>query len=288
MNGASDLSFEIDGLRIRALAWGDPSQPPVLALHGWLDNAASFARLAPLLHGYYVVAPDLPGHGQSSHHSLDSGYQIWEDLAQLRVLPDHLGWERFSIIGHSRGAMISSLLAAVVPERVTQLVLLDGMLPEPLSGKEFVKQLRKHYVEREQLLQRDNRIVKGLSEAALQREQAGAPLPHAAAMLLAQRGTRDLGDGKLQWTSDPRLRGASSVKLTASQRLAVLEALHMPVLLLLASEGLKAQYGMVLAETGLPEHTEVQELPGGHHFHMEDEVELLATAILQFFAQGAS
>ena len=54
--------------RLAALAWGDPEAPTWLALHGWLDNAESFSRLAPLLVealGIRIVAIDFPGHGHS-------------------------------------------------------------------------------------------------------------------------------------------------------------------------------------------------------------------------------
>ena len=47
---------------LRGLRWGRPGNTPILALHGWLDNAASFSRLAPLLLDVDVVAIDLPGH----------------------------------------------------------------------------------------------------------------------------------------------------------------------------------------------------------------------------------
>ena len=62
---AAELTWNVDGLALKGLAWGDPADAPVLALHGWLDNAASFALLAPQLSGHYVVALDLTGHGQS-------------------------------------------------------------------------------------------------------------------------------------------------------------------------------------------------------------------------------
>ena len=107
---AEPMEWEVDGLTIAGLAWGRPDAQPVLALHGWLDNAASFSALAPLLEDYYVVALDLTGHGQSSRRSADASYQIWDDLPQLAAVIESLGWQQFAVLGHSRGAIIGGLL----------------------------------------------------------------------------------------------------------------------------------------------------------------------------------
>ena len=72
---AKELQWQVHGLTIAGLAWGNPDNPPLLALHGWLDNANSFALLAPALEDFYVVALDLTGHGQSSRRSEDATYQ---------------------------------------------------------------------------------------------------------------------------------------------------------------------------------------------------------------------
>ncbi|MGO4781325.1 alpha/beta fold hydrolase, partial [Lysobacter sp. 2RAB21] len=53
--------------RLAGLRNGRVGAPRLLALHGWLDNAASFVPLAPWFEGFDLVAPDLPGHGASAH-----------------------------------------------------------------------------------------------------------------------------------------------------------------------------------------------------------------------------
>ena len=49
MNAPRERRIELPWLTLAALEWGDPAAPPLVALHGWLDNAGSFAALAPLL-----------------------------------------------------------------------------------------------------------------------------------------------------------------------------------------------------------------------------------------------
>ena len=59
------------GLTVATRCWGPKDGVPVLALHGWLDNASSFDLVAPALAaaGMRVVAVDLPGHGLSDHRA---------------------------------------------------------------------------------------------------------------------------------------------------------------------------------------------------------------------------
>ena len=131
---ARELQWEVHGLNLAGLAWGSSDNPPLLALHGWLDNAASFALIAPhLAEHFYVVALDLTGHGHSDSRSADATYQVYDDLPEIMAVVDQLGWQRFDLMGHSRGATIAALFAASFPEYVNHLVLLDGVAPPPLS-----------------------------------------------------------------------------------------------------------------------------------------------------------
>ncbi len=278
------LSWEINGLHIEALAWGDPGDIPVLALHGWLDNAASFAHLAPRLSGCRVVALDLTGHGRSAHRSDDASYQIWDDLPEILGVLEALGWERFALLGHSRGAIISTLLASAYPERVTHLLLLDAVSPQGVPDSEFPRQLRRALDEKPGLLHKPGRRFADLEEASASRERSG--LTPEAARLIAERNLAPGGDGVV-WRTDARLHGASAVKLTAAQIKAVLGALEMPVLLLLAEDTPDGQWAWMedYAYNYIP-GVIVEPTRGGHHFHMEDGVNQVAQRLLQFLDSG--
>src|SRR5690606_9948889 len=176
---------------------------PVLALHGWLDNAASFDRLAPLLRGADVVALDLAGHGHSYHRTPQAAYNIWEDLPDILRAADRLGWQRFHVVGHSRGAMIGGLLTAAMPERVLSTTLLDGVLPEPVPISQTFAQLASFL--REHLAAADKPRVRYASFArALEVRARVSDMQPETARPIVERGLKQVGDG-WEWRADPRL-----------------------------------------------------------------------------------
>jgi len=276
---ASPVQWRVNGLDLAGLSWGQAGERPLLAIHGWLDNAASFACLAPLMSGFHVVAPDLTGHGRSARRSADAGYQIWDDLPEILGVLDALGWDTFDLIGHSRGAIISTLLASAYPERVRRLVLLDAIAPDAVAEERFPRQLRTAMDDKRRLLQADNRRFPSVEAAVESRAARG--LSGEAATLLVERNLRDGPDG-VAWMTDPRLRGASAVKMTQGQIRAVLQALHMPTLLLLARDTSAQMREITDSASRLLHDVVVQTIDGGHHFHMEDCVAEVARHVTQF------
>lgn len=276
---ATPLEWRINGLKLAGLAWGQSDKPPLLALHGWLDNAASYASLAPLLEQYYVVAVDLTGHGRSDCRSADASYNIWDDLPELVGILDELGWTRFRLMGHSRGAIISCLLASVVPERIERLVLLDGVLPEPVEGDRFPAQMRTFLDQKQHWMRRQNRIYPSVAAAVASRKTDS--LPKAAVQALVERNLRPC-EGGYTWTTDLRLRGASAVKLSAGQMQAILGAISAPTLLLLAEEGLGKHRDVAGRAAECIRQLQVEHIAGGHHFHMEPGAAIVAQQISQF------
>jgi pimeloyl-ACP methyl ester carboxylesterase len=269
----------VNGLSLAGLSWGNPGGRPLLALHGWLDNAASFSVMAPLLEQHHVVAVDLTGHGLSANRSADAGYQIWDDLPELLGILEALGWDRFSLLGHSRGAIISSLLASAIPERVERLVLLDGVVPAPVGEDQFPLQMRRFLDDKRRWLHSHNRVYPSVEAALASRKRSS--LPATAARALVERNLRPC-EGGYSWTTDLRLRGASAVKLTEGQIEAVLGALSMPTLLLLAQEGYGGQPELARQASRYIRQLDIVQVSGGHHFHMEPGAAIVAQRINGF------
>jgi pimeloyl-ACP methyl ester carboxylesterase len=275
-----ELRFEINGMTFAAQEWGDPDGIPVLALHGWLDNSNSFHRLAPLLDGVRLVAIDKAGHGESDHRSGFTPYGIWEDVAEVYSIAQQLGWDKFSLLGHSRGGVISCLVAGTFPEQVESVFLLDSIVPEPLEEEKIPQQLQQsildHCRERSQPVYPDlERIIKA-------RQSSVWPLSRDAAEALLSRGIRRKPEG-YTWSSDPRLLNASPLKLSIGQVKAFLNRLSMPVKLLMAEDGLYKQFERLNPLLNQFPAIDVQTSPGGHHFHMEQEVDRVASEVNQFY-----
>ncbi|KZX53343.1 hypothetical protein A3709_09410 [Halioglobus sp. HI00S01] len=275
------LNWQLHGLNYAGLAWGDPTHPPLLALHGWLDNATSFERLAEqLASGYYVVAPDLSGHGLSDWRSADATYHIYDDVPQLHALVEHMQWDSFTLMGHSRGAAISVMYAAAFPEQITRLILLDGATPTPLDASEFAHQLRNFVLEKRRLQGRQTRVYSDREAAITAREEQG--LDREEAELIASRNLHAC-EGGYTWHTDPRLRGGSAIKLTWGHIEAALGALSMPTLLLQAERGMMTRHeGYSEKIRAMIPRPTLAQFPGGHHFHMEAGAEHLGTEIIRF------
>jgi pimeloyl-ACP methyl ester carboxylesterase len=273
-----ECSFDVYGRRLAALAWGEPGAVPVLAVHGWLDNAASFIPLGERLKGCQLVALDLAGNGQSDHRAPDGEYNIWSDLPDLEAVADQLGWDRFSLLGHSRGAIISCLYASSRPQRIARIALLDAIVPPLAAAADCPQQFAQFLADKKRLLDRPGRVFADPADAIAIREEKGSSAE--AAKLIGSRNLKAV-EGGWCWSHDARLQGASAMKLTESHIRAVLAGLSMPGLLLLAEEG-----GLHRGTPpDLPESITVKTLPGGHHCHMDASADTVAE-LLQAFLVG--
>jgi pimeloyl-ACP methyl ester carboxylesterase len=261
---------------LAALRFGDPDGPKLLALHGWLDNAASFVPLAASLEGFDVVALDLPGHGASAHRAAGYDYVYVDWLHDVLDALDALGWARAHLLGHSMGATLASTLAAAAPERVAKLALVEGLGPLGGPAESAGTRLREAVASRRALdARRDDapRVIKDIDTALAARLQA-TPMREADARLIVERNLQAVPGG-WSWRSDPRLRLPSSTRLPEAAIRAILQAIEAPTLLVAAEPSppyfppaLRAERIACLRDASL--HV----LEGGHHLHMERAPEI--------------
>ena len=282
----TDVVFETDGLTYRGLAWGDTRQPLVFAIHGWLDNALSFAVLAPLLTNYRVISIDLSGHGLSSHRSADANYHIWDDIPQLMAVIDQLGVSGAHIVGHSRGAAVAGVLAVALDERCLSLTMLDGMISRSFENDNGAELFRTSLAERTKYIARPPRIFESVEQFIDSRSRYGFTRENAE--VLVPRALRCVDEGWLL-LSDPKLFGSSTIRMSEETSDSLYQAMNFPVAAITGERGFftsdEAQQRIAGIANFAPNFHRLT-VPGPHHFHMEGEVESLASLLTRFFATG--
>ncbi|MCL7462927.1 alpha/beta hydrolase [Pseudomonas sp. NW5] len=269
-----EVRFGLPHIELAAHLYGPADGHPVIALHGWLDNAMSFSRLAPRLEGLRIVALDLAGHGHSGHRPAGCSYALWDYVRDVLLVADQLGWQRFSMLGHSLGAIIATMLAGALPERVERLALIDGLLALTCEPEQAPAQLGEA-LRAELQLGRKCKAIHPTPERAVQaRLRGGYPLSYEAAERLASRSLMPEAGG-YRWRSDARLTLPSPLRLSPAQARAFVEAVRCPVSLVIAEEGLlQGRAQGWLAQLPFEQHR----LPGGHHLHLDDEAGAAAVA----------
>jgi pimeloyl-ACP methyl ester carboxylesterase len=104
------------------------SGPVVVLLHGYAETSDSWAPLAvELVKEYTVVVPDLRGIGRSSHPA--GGYDKKTQAADIRAVVTTLGYDKAAVVSHDIGIMVAYAYAALYPDKVERLVVMDAPIP---------------------------------------------------------------------------------------------------------------------------------------------------------------
>ncbi|XP_045376552.2 serine hydrolase-like protein 2 isoform X3 [Camelus bactrianus] len=269
----SELKLAVPWGHIAAKAWGSQQGPPVLCLHGWLDNANSFDRLIPLLSkDFHYVAMDFGGHGLSSHYSPGLPYYHQNFVSEVRRVAAALKWSRFSLIGHSFGGLVGGM-------EIENLLTYKRRNTEHTLQVEASKKPSK-VVSQEAMLQG---FLKNNSHVG---EECGA--------LLLQRGTTQVATG-LVLNRDRRIAKIEHCLDFVSKELFehYIRKLQARVLLIKATQGyhdvrrendantepMLFKIGMLRAV--LKERFQFVEVTGNHYVHM-NQPQLVASVINSF------
>lgn len=261
--------------------WGSNDKQPILAIHGWQDNAGTFDTLAPLLSSNLpILSIDLPGHGYSSQ--LPQGqfyYLFWDGVIILRRIVKHYKWNKVKLMGHSLGGAISFLYAAAYPNEVDMIISLDIASPSVRDITKLVTVTGEHidkFLKYEDLTL-DNipcydynemiKIVENAYEGSINKD---------GAQILMKRGMqKSFTSGTYYFSRDPRLKVSSLGLLSLDLVLAYASQIKCAYLNIRAVPGMTFEaadhYQKVLDKIKEKARVfEYHEVQGTHHVHLNN------------------
>jgi pimeloyl-ACP methyl ester carboxylesterase len=255
-------------------SWGDPSRARILFLHA---NSFAAGMYQPFMEGllddYHVLAPELPGHGQSQWPGVIKG---WPSLADyyLQQMDNQGLTDPVIAMGHSIGGIISLIMAVKQPQRFSKIVLLDPVLLPgkiltliaimralgqrkrfPLARKAYRR--RTHYPDRESALERyrhkrvfarwQPRFLRGYVDHCL----------------------RTLPDGSLELACSPELE-ASIYETLPVNVWSFVRKLRIPTLIVVGEHSDTVAPAGVRRLSRINSNLIVKTTPGGHLFPFEE------------------
>jgi pimeloyl-ACP methyl ester carboxylesterase len=279
---ATDIEITTPGLTLAARAWGPRDGIPVLAFHGWLDNAATWDRVAPHLEDIRLVSVDFPGHGQSEHRPRGATYHFVDLVPTIFDVADALGLDTFSILAHSMGAAASTLAAGTCPERIERLALVDGLGPWTTPPKDTPEQLEKGIRERRVIAEKTKRVFASREDVAQTIAKLYGITQEQTRPLL-DRGVEQV-EGGFSFTYDLALRATSMLRFTEEQIEAFFKRVECPILLIRPENGWPVDPDDMKRRIGWLDDLRVEEVAGSHHVHLEHPT--LVAELVQPFLQS--
>ena len=190
-----DKYIDANGMRFHYLEWGDPSNPPLMLLHGFAQTCHSWDFVAlSLCDRYRVIALDQRGHGDSDW-APDGDYTPETQQKDIAAIVGELGLSQFKLMGLSMGGRNSFTYTANNPEQVKALVIVDAGPENQRAGSNNIRSFVTQEDELDSVEDFVNRVLKFNPRRAA--EQVRGSLLH---------NLKQLPSGKWTWTYDKILR----------------------------------------------------------------------------------
>jgi pimeloyl-ACP methyl ester carboxylesterase len=276
---AEDRFVRLGGLRLHYRCWGRPEFPPVVILHGLNSHANDWDILGRgLADCRRILALTLRGHGKSDW-AADYGWErVCEDVEELAHA---LNIGRFSLFGYSLGGAFAYLYAALHPERVASLVVVDqGVDIEP-SFLPRLQSILEHH--------RQHLVLDDPEEAVVMWRTFDPRAREAAIRHTIRHGLRQTDDGRWTWRDDPVSWATVRPIYQPSPdvRWAMLARVACPTLLIRAAES--EIYGRATIERmarTIPDCRLVEIQESSHRVHW-DQPEALVSVVRAFLVEDA-
>src|SRR3954451_7788230 len=276
--------YQSQGLRLHFTDWGNPSAPPLLLVHGGLDHSRSWDHLAQALRtNFHVVAPDLRGHGCSGW-ATGSSYSLADHVYDLTGLVKFLHFEKVTIVGHSMGGMVSLTYTGAFPEKVSRLVVLDGVTNFPARKvKPVAVRIAEWVGDLDKFAHRKVHHYASVADGAERILHRNPRLTREQALHLASHGLKQNADGSFSWKFDPYLRARAPYRLSLEDHVGLWSRIQCPTLLVSGTESFLPDP----AAAGVMAHfkqAELVKIAGAGHWLQHDKPDQVRDIIAKFLA----
>ena len=268
------------GLPIHCLEWGEPDGEPLVLVHGYLDLAQSWRAFVAALEKMqkrtpWIIAPDCRGHGDSGWIGAGGYYHFPDYVYDLDCVIHAFGAASFKLVGHSMGGTISLLYTGAFPQRLTKLVLIEGVGPIGMSFSDAPLRMEKWIAEVRERGRRHFREYTSVEAGAAQLRQTNPRLSETSALDSARFAMKQNDRGKWVWKFDPLHRTAAPQPFYTAQALEFLRRIACPVLIV---DGQLSRQNRRIDKQerydSIAQHQRVTIEGAGHMVHQDQPAEL--------------
>jgi pimeloyl-ACP methyl ester carboxylesterase len=282
-----EKTVDVSGLPIHYLEWGIPQGEPLLLIHGFLDQAHSWKPLVAWLQqkidpSLWIIAPDCRGHGDSGWIGAGGYYHFPDYVLDLDCVVHALGVTRFKLVGHSMGGTVSFLYAGTFPDRVSRLVLIEGIGPVGMNASDAPVRMQKWISELHDRGRDHFREYTSIEAGARQLQRTNSRLTDDLALELGRAGMKRNERGKWVWKFDPLHRTTAPQPFYSFQAIEFLRRINCPVLIIDGAQSDQTLRPDKQARLdALRDKRTVQIDDAGHMVH-QDNPETLAAVLADF------
>jgi pimeloyl-ACP methyl ester carboxylesterase len=229
--------YESQRLKLHYAVWGDESKPPLLLVHGGEDHARNWDFVVDgLIDEFFCIAPDLRGHGDSAW-SIGGQYSMIEFVLDIEALANEINRDPLTIIGHSLGGAVTLQYAGVCPDRVKQVVSIEGLGPRMMQPRRAAHiRMRDWLAHMRDLERRKPRRYETIEAATKRMHDENPHLTPEMARFLTEHASKQNHDGTFSWKFDNYVRAHSPYEFNIEDAREIWNQVRAPVLLVRGAE----------------------------------------------------